>query len=132
MVAIFVNYVITLLIFPGLLSEIRYDPIGDWAPVILITIFNLTDFIAKWAALIKIRWTSTRLMLVGFLRLILIPLVILCVTPSPCNPVLVAGVIGWAVVFTSALGLSNGYFGSLPMINVSSEVKREKDRELAG
>ena len=71
-------------------------------------------------------------MLVGFLRLLLIPIAIMCVSPSPCDPVLAAGVMGWGVLLNVALGLSNGYFGSLPMINVSKEVKEEKDRELAG
>lgn len=47
MVAIFVNYVVTLLVFPGLVSEVQYCRIGDWMPVILITVFNFTDFIAK-------------------------------------------------------------------------------------
>lgn len=132
MVTIFTAYLITLFIFPGLISEIRYDVIGDWTPVILIALFNFTDFIAKWLALIKIRWTSTKLMLAGFLRLLLIPLVIMCVSPSPCDPVLSTGIMGWAVVVTVALGLSNGYFGSVPMINVSMEVKREEHREMAG
>lgn len=132
MITIFTTYLITLLIFPGLISEIRYDIIGDWTPVILVALFNFTDFIAKWAALLKIRWNSTKLMLAGFLRLLLIPVVILCVSPSPCSPVLAQGVIGWGVVLAVVLGFSNGYFGSLPMINVSMEVKDEKNREMAG
>ncbi len=132
MVTIFTTYLITLFIFPGLISEIRYDVIGDWTPVILITLFNCADFVAKWVALIKIRWTSTKLMLTSFLRVLLIPLVIMCVSPSPCDPVLSVGIMGWAVVLSVALGLSNGYFGSLPMINVSMEVKKEEHREMAG
>ena len=47
MVAIFMNYVVTLLVFPGLVSEVQYCRVGDWMPVILITVFNFTDFIAK-------------------------------------------------------------------------------------
>lgn len=46
-VAIFVCYMVTLMLFPGLVSEVWYNPIGDWTPVLLVAVFNLTDFIAK-------------------------------------------------------------------------------------
>lgn len=46
-IAVFSSYLITLLVFPGLVSEVQYCPIGDWVPVILVTVFNVTDFIAK-------------------------------------------------------------------------------------
>ena len=68
----------------------------------------------------------------SILRVVLIPLILLCVSPSPAHPVLSNGVLGWAVIFTFTLGLSNGYFGSLPMINVSQQVENPRHRELAG
>jgi len=71
-------------------------------------------------------------MVCSILRIILIPLLLLCVSPSPANPVLSHGVLAAAVVFTFALGLSNGYFGSLPMINVSQQVENPRHKELAG
>ena len=37
-----------------------------------------------------------------------------------------------AVLFNSLLGITNGFFGSLPMVNVSKEVTSDKDKELAG
>ena len=132
MVTIFLTYLTTLLLFPGVISEVQYEPIGDWMPIILIALFNLSDLISKWLALVPIKCTSTRLLLLGLPRLVLIPLIILCVSPSPCHPVLSTGVVALSVVFVVALGLSNGYFGSLPMINVSLEVKDEKHREVAG
>lgn len=46
-VAIFVAYVVTLMLFPGIISEVQYDPIGTWTPVLLVAVFNLTDLIAK-------------------------------------------------------------------------------------
>ena len=47
MAAIFVAYLVTLMVFPGLISEVQYDPIGTWTPVLLVTVFNFTDLIAK-------------------------------------------------------------------------------------
>ena len=49
-VAILVAFFVTLFLFPGIISEIQYCDIKDWMPVILITIFNLSDFIAKVTA----------------------------------------------------------------------------------
>lgn len=132
MVAISTCYFVTLLLFPGLISEVQYCEIGDWMPIILITTFNFTDFVAKWLALLPVKWSPTKLMVASLLRFILIPLLLLCVTPSPTYPVVGRGVVGWSIVVTFVLGITNGYFGSLPLINVSQSVKNEAHRELAG
>ena len=71
-------------------------------------------------------------MILSFLRVVLIPLVLLCVSPSPSHPVFGNSVLVWAAMFSFFLGLSNGYAGSLPMINVADEVSSERDKELAG
>jgi solute carrier family 29 (equilibrative nucleoside transporter) protein 4 len=48
MVTIGLVYFVTLLLFPGLLSEVRGDSFhDDWLPVVLIAAFNLFDFIGK-------------------------------------------------------------------------------------
>ena len=65
-------------------------------------------------------------------RVIFIPLVLLCVSPSPTHPVLGSNVVVWAVLFTLFLGFSNGYFGSLPLIHLSAHVKQDENKELAG
>lgn len=46
-VAVFANDFVTLLLFPGLISEVQYCTIGDWMPVVLITLFNTMDLVAK-------------------------------------------------------------------------------------
>ena len=58
MTAIFANYFVTLLVFPGLVSEVQYCRIGDWTPIILIAVFHVSDFVAKWLALLPCasRW----------------------------------------------------------------------------
>ena len=135
MIAIFANYFVTLLVFPGLVSEVQFCEIGDWMPVILIAVFNATDFVSKWLALLPcaLKWPSLGLMAASISRVILVPVILLCIVPSPSSPV-VGGVavVGVAVVFNFLLGITNGFFGSLPMINVSKEVDKDRDRELAG
>lgn len=132
MASIFVCYYITLLLFPGILAEVQNCTLGLWTPVLLIATFNLTDFIAKWLTLIHIRWPPILLLCCSAARVVLVPLVVLCVSPSPAHPVLSRNTVVWAMLFSVLLGLSNGYFGSLPLINLSPEVKQEEDKELAG
>ena len=65
-------------------------------------------------------------------RAVLLLPILLLVTPSPSQPVISSGTLGWAVVFVALLGFSNGYFGSLPMIVFSAKVKDSHHLELAG
>ena len=47
MLSIFLAYLVTLSLFPGLESEVRSCRLGSWMPVILMAIFNGSDFIGK-------------------------------------------------------------------------------------
>lgn len=130
--AIFINYFVTLLLFPGLLLKVQNCMLGSWTPVFLVAIFNYVDFVAKWLALLPVMWSPKQLLVGSSCRILLIPLVILCVSPSPSHPILGSNVVLWAGLFTFLLALSNGYFGSLPLIIVSAHVKVKNNRELAG
>lgn len=47
MLAIAVTYFITLCLFPGLESEIRHCVLGEWLPILVMAVFNLSDFVGK-------------------------------------------------------------------------------------
>lgn len=130
--SIFTTYFVTLLVFPGLLSEVQNCFLGSWTPVIIIAIFNCIDLVVKWLALINLQWRPKQLLVAAAGRVILIPLILLCVAPSPTHPILGANVVVWAGLFTLVLGGTNGYLGSLSMISISAHIKDNKDRELAG
>ena len=73
-------------------------------------------------------WTRGELVLWPLSRLILIPLLVLCTAPH--HAPLLKG--EWLPIsLTAVLGLSNGLFGSLPIILAPSSV-RETERELVG
>ena len=65
-------------------------------------------------------------------RAVLLLPILLLVSPSPSQPIISSGTLGWAVVFVALLGFTNGYFGSLPMIVFSRKVKDALHLELAG
>lgn len=50
MLSIAVTYFITLCLFPGLESEIRHCILGEWLPILLMAVFNLSDFVGKVGA----------------------------------------------------------------------------------
>ncbi|XP_008563397.1 PREDICTED: equilibrative nucleoside transporter 4-like, partial [Galeopterus variegatus] len=128
MLSIAVTYFITLCLFPGLESEIRHCILGEWLPILIMAVFNLSDFVGKILAALPTDWRGTHLLACSCLRVVFIPLFILCVYPSG-TPALRHP--AWPCVFSLLMGISNGYFGSVPMILAASKVS-PKQRELAG
>ncbi|XP_074064420.1 equilibrative nucleoside transporter 4 [Macrotis lagotis] len=128
MLSIAMSYFITLCLFPGLESEIRNCTLGEWLPILVMAIFNLSDFVGKILAALPYDWRGTHLLIYSCLRVVFIPLFILCVYPSGkptfSHP-------AWPCIFSLLMGISNGYFGSVPMILAAGKVSPEH-RELAG
>jgi len=113
MVGIALTYAVTLTLFPGIESEIESCRLGDWMPVLLITTFNISDLLGKVLAGIQETWSRAELVLWPLSRIILVPVLAACAAPKH-KPV-IPGELAPLLV-TVVLGLSNGVFGSLPMI----------------
>lgn len=128
MLSIAVTYFITLCLFPGLESEIHHCVLGEWLPILVMAVFNLSDFVGKILAALPVDWRGTHLLACSCLRVVFIPLFILCVYPSG-TPALRHP--AWPCVFSLLMGISNGYFGSVPMILAAGKVG-PRQRELAG
>ena len=73
-------------------------------------------------------WSCGELVLWPLSRLVLLPLLVLCAAPHHA-PVFSGELL--PISFTAILGLTNGLFGSLPIILAPATV-RETERELAG
>ncbi|KAM6424174.1 equilibrative nucleoside transporter 4 isoform 2-T2 [Liasis olivaceus] len=128
MLSIAVTYFITLCLFPGLESEIRNCTLGEWLPILIMAIFNLSDFVGKILAALPYDWRGAHLLLYSCLRVVFIPLFIMCVYPNG-KPTLSHP--AWPCIFSLLMGITNGYFGSVPMILAAGKVSPEQ-RELAG
>ncbi|XP_051789726.1 equilibrative nucleoside transporter 4 isoform X1 [Erpetoichthys calabaricus] len=128
MLSIAVTYFITLCLFPGLESEIRNKTLGEWLPILIMAIFNMSDFVGKILAALPYDWNGSRLLLFSCIRVVFIPLFVMCIYPSG-KPALTHP--AWPCVFSLLMGISNGYFGSVPMILAAGKVSPEQ-RELAG
>ncbi|KAM4535766.1 equilibrative nucleoside transporter 4 isoform 1-T1 [Fundulus diaphanus] len=128
MLSIAVTYSITLCLFPGLESEIRDPTLGEWLPILIMATFNMSDFVGKILAALPYDWSGGRLLFFSCLRVVFIPLFVLCVYPVSA-PMLSHP--AWPCLFSLLMGVTNGYFGSVPMIQAAGKVPPEQ-RELAG
>ncbi|KAM9391740.1 equilibrative nucleoside transporter 4 [Pholidichthys leucotaenia] len=128
MLSIAVTYSITLCLFPGLESEIRNRTLGEWLPILIMAIFNMSDFVGKILAALPYDWSGGRLLFFSCLRVVFIPLFVMCVYPANV-PTLSHP--AWPCLFSLLMGVTNGYFGSVPMIQAAGKVPPEQ-RELAG
>ncbi|KAF1560755.1 Equilibrative nucleoside transporter 4, partial [Eudyptes moseleyi] len=128
MLSIAMTYFITLCLFPGLESEIHNCTLGEWLPILIMAIFNLSDFVGKILAALPYDWRGTHLLVYSCLRVVFIPLFIMCVYPNG-RPTF--GHPAWPCIFSLLMGITNGYFGSVPMILAAGKVSPEQ-RELAG
>ncbi|XP_026316750.1 equilibrative nucleoside transporter 4 [Hyposmocoma kahamanoa] len=128
MVSIGLVYFTTLSLYPGISSEVPSCHLGSWMPIILMSAFNLFDLIGKIAAAWPYEWSRSQLLMASGLRLLLVPLMLLCAAPRH-SPHIVGDI--YPIMFSVVLGFSNGLFGSVPMIMAPSRVSREH-REIAG
>lgn len=128
MVSLGMAYFVTLLLFPGIESQINSCRLKSWTPVILMAIFNLFDFIGKIIAALPYDWPRSRLVLLTCLRVLLVPMMMMCVVPRH-HPILDGE--GYAILASLLLGVTNGYFGSVPMILAPMKVSDEK-KEITG
>ncbi|CAF0785659.1 unnamed protein product [Rotaria sp. Silwood1] len=129
MLSIACTYLVTLSLFPGVESEMINCQWREWLPIILMALFNTFDVFGKMFALIAHDLLSPiQLFICSLLRLIYIPLMILCILPKYTAYL---SSLFWQFFFSSTLGLTNGYFGSVPMIRAPISIIEER-KELTG
>lgn len=129
MISIAVDYTVTLMLFPGIETEIVSCSLADWMPVLLMFTFNLTDFVGKIMAGVFQDMSASSMMTLSMSRIVFLPLLFLCVGPHRISPFFKTE--SWSFFFTSLFGVSNGVFGSLPMIVAPSRLPSHL-KELTG
>ncbi|KAL6481264.1 hypothetical protein MHYP_G00093440 [Metynnis hypsauchen] len=128
MLSISVTYFITLCLFPGLESELQNDTLGEWLPILTMALFNMADFVGKILAACPYEWGGVQLLVCSCIRVLFLPLFVMCVSPAQ-RPLLAHP--AWPCALSLLLGISNGYLGSVPMIQAAGKVPPQQ-RELAG
>ena len=121
-------YFTTMLLYPGVTSIIQSSWRDGWLPVILITAFNLSDFLGTLTTGLSWKMSENTLLALGGARWLLIPLLLLSVLPLHA-PLLTGETSPLLVVLM--LGFTTGYMGSTPMCAAGEQVGADQ-RELAG
>ncbi|XP_065110357.1 equilibrative nucleoside transporter 4-like [Paramisgurnus dabryanus] len=128
MLSITMTYFITLFLFPGLESGLHNGILGEWLPILTMALFNMADFVGKILAACPCEWSGVQLLVGSCLRILLLPLCIMYVSPN--QPPLLTHP-AWPCSFSLLLGVSNGYLGSVAMIQAAGHVPLQL-REVAG
>ena len=130
MLAISLAYFTTLCLFPGIESEIVSCSLKSWMPVLLMATFNLFDLVGKiLSSYLRSAFNGgSGLVLGSSARILLIPLMVMCASPRH-SPIITSETS--AFLISAMLGITNGIFGSLPMILAPDEVP-DSQKELAG
>lgn len=119
MVCIALAYCVTLSLYPGIEAEIRSCRLQTWMPVLLMLTFNSADVVGKVLASLPYAWSRRQLILLSTVRIVLIPLLLLCCAPRS-QPIISGEAPPF--IFTLALGVTNGLAGSLPMMLAPAKV----------
>ena len=122
---LFFNFLITLFLFPTFITAAYpcHPQICDWVPIISLTIFVFSDFIVRWFTLIPIKCSSLALLIISLFRFLFIPIIGLFIFPISRPFVPVGYGLPIYLVIISAFGLTNGYFGSLPLVLIPTKLK---------
>ncbi|TMW89732.1 hypothetical protein EJD97_016725 [Solanum chilense] len=115
---IFAIYTVTLSIFPGFLAEnLESSFLKDWYPIILITIYNVSDFVGKSLTALYVVKSSGNATWGCVARVLFYPLFTACLHGPKWLKCEVS-----IVFLTTMLGLTNGYLTSVIMIIVPKSV----------
>ena len=122
---LFFNFVITLFLFPTFITAAYscHTQLCDWVPIIALTIFVTTDFIIRWFTLIKVKCSSLVLFIISLFRVLFIPLICLFIFPLDKPIMNVEYGLPIFLVVVGVFGLTNGYFGSVPLVIIPRKLK---------
>ncbi|PIA57001.1 hypothetical protein AQUCO_00600014v1 [Aquilegia coerulea] len=124
---IVIIYIVTLSIFPGYISEnVNSNLLRDWYPIILITIYNITDLVGKCFTSVYLLNSTGKVSWACIARVLFYPLFTACLHGPRWLKTEVP-----VVFLTSVLGLTNGYLTSTLMILAPKSVAAS-EAETAG
>ena len=122
---LFVNFVITLFLFPTFITAAYkcHTTLCDWVPIMALTVFVFSDFVIRWFTLIRIRLKNYVIFLISLSRVLFIPLICLFIFPLENAIMHVDYGLPIFLIIVSLFGLTNGYFGSVPLVIIPIQLK---------
>lgn len=121
---LFVNFAITLFLFPTFITAAYkcHTTLCDWVPIIALTVFVFSDFVIRCFTLIRVKLRNYVIFLISLSRVLFIPLICLFIFPLE-NPIIqVSYGLPIFLIIVSLFGLTNGYFGSVPLVIIPTQL----------
>lgn len=129
---IVLNYIITLILFPGMVSNFssQYESMaGGWYTIILFTLFGLFDFLIRfilpYVPTVVTKLNPYTMLLLTCTRLAFVPLFYMI-----CGGMIKSDALGYILVILFAA--SNGYFGTIAPSNAPNAVKSSELKARVG
>jgi len=124
--AVFLNFSTTMVIFPGVLSNLQssrpYLQHG-WFPIIQILLFGASDVVIRSILTEKIMLTKFPILILSILRILFIPIFSYLSTSG----------YDFIIIFTTiCFGLSSGYVGTIPMCKAPLSVTNPEMQQKIG
>jgi len=127
LLAVWINFSLTMVIFPGVLSTLQSSsPIlgHGWFPILQILLFSACDVIIRIVLTPSIVDVGPLvILLLSALRIFFIPAFSILATSG--NDTLI-------ICTTILFGLSNGYCGTVPMIRAPNTVTKPESQQVIG
>eukprot|EP00040_Diaphanoeca_grandis_P020660 m.109889 g.109889 ORF g.109889 m.109889 type:complete len:446 (+) comp27996_c0_seq1:263-1600(+) len=132
--SVFMSFLVTMSLFPGVVTIAPSERWGDWLPVVVIATFNVGDLVGKTLPFLGIKflkftaWSQWGLFLFAMSRLVFFPLLVLTATPKQ-HPIFGGE---WPVtLLTFVFAISGGYTATIAM-TLGSEMVSPDKKEVAG
>eukprot|EP01083_Nonionella_stella_P141657 436963_1 len=126
---IFMVFVVTLSLFPGITSGLQSTNQAlngpGWFPLILTTLFNFGDLIGRYFPQFHLG-SQTETFILSGLRLVFLPVFFMQYQSFPPH----SDIFIYAIMFL--FSLSNGYLASMSMIFATGDLVQDSERDTAG
>jgi equilibrative nucleoside transporter 1/2/3 len=113
--AVFLDYAITLSMYPGFLTDVKEVPeIGDWTPVIVTTLHCVFDWLGRHLPT-RYRWFSKKTWMLIGTRVFFYPIFVLSI-----RGIVDLGDPMWTFVWLIPFAFTHGYVGTVSMAHGSN------------
>lgn len=111
-ISVFINFFITLSLFPGYVTRIKQPKaLGDWTPIIVVTLFCIFDWIGRYLPSLFFYPKRTRAWIPHAIRFIYYPIFIIGI-----QDIVTVGEPWWTFFWTCTFALTNGYSSTVSFI----------------
>lgn len=110
-ISVAINFIITLVLFPGYVTDIREGKLKDWNTVLITAMFCIFDWVGRYLPAVKL-WPQRKFAWITVLsRLLFFPIFMISI-----QGVINLGEPYWSIFWQIPFAITNGYCGTTSLI----------------